>query len=173
MQTTESADSGNGPGLHQARSRFGLLLGSVYRKWRRQVDLNFKDLGLSDATRMPLLALYVQAEPLRQKDLALALHLDTSSLVRVLAQLRESKMVDWACDPADKRAKCIALTPAGRQAAALIVAKSMEIEHAILADVTPQELQTTRQVLEKISQRFDAMGAAGCIDRQGPDQGLE
>src|SRR5690606_37670541 len=38
----------------ESRTRFGLLVGSVYRQWRRQVNLAFKDDGLSDATRAPL-----------------------------------------------------------------------------------------------------------------------
>jgi MarR family transcriptional regulator for hemolysin len=105
---------------------------------------------------MPLLVLYMQGEPLRQKDLADALYLDTSSLVRVLAQLRKAQLVDWASDPADRRTKCIALTPAGREAAALILAKSMEIEQTILAELSPHELEVTRRALEKISRRFDA-----------------
>ncbi len=158
MQTKLASNSACAPELPQARSRFGALLGSVYRQWRRQVDLSFKDLGLSDATRMPLLVLYVHDEPLRQKDLADALYLDTSSLVRVLAQLRKAQLVDWSSDPADRRAKRIGLTPAGRKTAAVILAKSMEIEQAILADLAPQELEVTRQALEKISRRFDALG---------------
>lgn len=157
MQTNLPTDALPTPDILQPRSRFGVLLGRVYRQWRRQVDLSFKDLGLSDATRMPLLVLYVQGEPLRQKDLADALYLDTSSLVRVLAQLKKAQLVDWATDPADRRTKCIALTPAGREAAALILAKSMEIEQTILADLSPNELTVTRQVLEKISQRFDLL----------------
>ena len=154
MQTKLPADSPFTPDIAQARARFGLLLGSVYRQWRRQVDQHFKDLGLSDATRMPLLVLYVQEEPLRQKDLAKALHLDTSSLVRVLAQLRKEKLVDWESDPADRRTKCITLTATGRETAALILAKSMEIERTILAGLSSHELETTRQTLGKISQRF-------------------
>src|SRR5690606_13640508 len=123
MQTKYQTYPPNAPDAHQARSRFGLLLGSVYRQWRRQVDLSFKDVGLSDATRMPLLVLYVHDVPLRQKDLADALFLDTSSLVRVLAQLRKSKLVDWSTDPTDRRAKCISLTSSGRETAALILTK--------------------------------------------------
>ena len=138
------------------RHRFGHLIGGVFRQWRRQMDLSFKGLGLSDASRMPLLVMYVHGRPMRQKDLAQALYLDTSSLVRVLAQLRAAKLVDWSVDPADRRAKCIALTEQGRQAAAQILKASLEIEQAILADLTPQELETTRNVLQKISQRFDA-----------------
>lgn len=156
---TNSVDASVPPcDLLEARSRFGLLLGTVYRQWRRQVDVHFKDLVLSEALRSPLLALYVEEQPLRQKDLADALSLDTSSLVRVLAQLREAGLVDWATHPADRRTKCIRLTDAGREAAGLILAKSMEIESTILADLTPQELEVTRRALEKIVRRFETLG---------------
>lgn len=144
--------------LAQARSRFGLLLGGVYRQWRRQADLSFKALGLSDATRLPLLVLYAHpGAHMRQKDLALSLHLDTSSLVRVLAQLRDAGYVDWEFHEDDRRAKCIALTALGQDVAAQILARSLEIERAILSGLTPQELEVTRRTLEKISQRFDAL----------------
>lgn len=156
MQTNSQLESPDAPDTHQARSRFGLLLGSVYRQWRRQVDLSFKDLGLSDATRMPLLVLHAHPAPLRQKDLADALYLDTSSLVRVLTRLRKAQLVDWSSDPNDRRAKCIVLTAAGREVATLILAKSMQIEQDILAGLVPQELEVTRRVLETVSRRFDA-----------------
>lgn len=157
MPTNPLPNASDAPEISRAHSRFGLLIARVYRQWRRQVDLSFKELGLSDATRTPLLALYEQGGPLRQKDLADALYLDSSSLVRVLAQLREAKLVDWACDPADRRTKCIALTDRGRTTAGLILAKSLEIERTLLADLSPDEQQVTRAVLEKISQRFAAL----------------
>ena len=164
MQTNSLPSATDAPDLTQARSRFGHLIGSVYRQWRRQVDLSFKDLGLSDATRMPLLVLHVQGAPMRQKDLAQALSLDTSSLVRVLAQLRAAALVDWACDPADRRTKCIALTPQGAHVASQILRKSLDIEQAILADLSPHELDITRSALHKIALRFEAMGKASCTE---------
>lgn len=173
MQTISAATSEDAPELAQARSRFGLLIGSVYRQWRRQVDLSFKDLGLSDATRIPLLVLQVHGAPMRQKDLAEALFLDTSSLVRVLAQLRGAQWVDWACDPMDRRTKCIALTAQGQHVASLILRKSLEIEQAILAELSPQELETTRAALHKIAQRFDALGAGGSGDCGGCSGGMQ
>ncbi|MCD2513416.1 MarR family winged helix-turn-helix transcriptional regulator [Comamonas endophytica] len=157
MQTNSVVDSSDAPGFSPARSRFGLLVASVYRQWRRQVDLSFKDLGLSDATRTPLLALYERGGPMRQKDLADALYLDSSSLVRVLAQLRQAQLVDWDCDPADRRTKCIALTDKGHETAGLILAKSLEIERTLLAGLSSEEQQVTRAVLQKISQRFAAL----------------
>ncbi len=160
MQTNSVDSACDAPGTGQARSRFGLLIARVYRQWRRQVDLSFKDLGLSDATRTPLLVLYEQGGPLRQKDLADALYLDSSSLVRVLAQLRAAQLVDWQCDPADRRTKCIALTEQGRAIAQLILAKSLEIERVLLAELSAEEQQVTRAVLNKISQRFAALDGA-------------
>lgn len=158
MQTKMPANNPSSHEPFQAHSRFGFLLGSVYRQWRRQIDLNFKDLGLSDATRMPLLVLYVQNKALRQKDLAQALYLDSSSLVRVLTQLQKAQLVQWDYDPADRRTKRIALTPAGRKVAALILEKSMEIERTILADLSVNEIQVTRHALEKISGRLESAG---------------
>lgn len=152
-------DSPPPPDARRASARFGSLVGRVYRQWRRQVDLSFKSLGLSDATRMPLIELYVRGEPLRQKDLADALLLDTSSLVRVLAYLRDADLIDWTVDATDRRSKRIALTASGRHTAALILSRSLEIEHTILADLTPEELEITRRSLQKIARRFDALGS--------------
>jgi MarR family transcriptional regulator for hemolysin len=106
---------------------------------------------------MPLLALHVHGQAMRQKELAQALHLETSSLVRVLDQLREMQLVDWDSDPTDRRTKCIALTPQGRETAALILQKSTEIEQVLLADLTAEELQTTRSALKKIVRRFEQL----------------
>lgn len=159
MQTksTPGDDTCYAPGAAQPHARFGTLIGRVYRQWRRQIDLHFKALGLSDATRMPLLELYAHEQPLRQKDLADALYLDTSSLVRVLDQLRLANLVDWSTDPADRRIKRIALTDQGRHTASILLARSLDIERAILADITPADLDTTRSSLQKISARFETL----------------
>jgi MarR family transcriptional regulator for hemolysin len=138
----------------QMRERLGLLIGGVYRQWRRQVDLSFRDLALTDATRAPLLALYVHDQPMRQKALAEALALDTSSLVRVLGQLRERQLVQWHHEPQDRRAKCISLTEAGREIARQILQRSLEIEQQLLADLSDEERHITRGALEKILRRF-------------------
>lgn len=165
MQTISHDSPASAPDLVQARCRFGHLIGSVYRQWRRQVDLSFKDLGLSDATRMPLLVLYTQGQAMLQKDLAQALSLDTSSLVRVLAQLRDAKWVQWSCNPEDRRTKCIALTPEGEAMAAQILQKSMEIEQAILVGLSEQELAITRASLQKIAHSFDRVNGSGSEGR--------
>lgn len=136
--------------------RFARLIGAVYRKWRRAVAQDFKELGLTDATCAPLLALYewpVQA--VRQKDLAERLTLEKSSLVRILSQLRDMGLIQWETAEDDRRAKSIRLTVEGRRVAGRIVAKSMEIEARILDGLSTEELQVTRLALGKIARRFD------------------
>lgn len=165
MQTNSEPTHTNAHDLLHARCRFGSLLGGIFRQWRKKVDESFKAQGLTDATRMPLLVLYTRGEAMLQKDLAHALSLETSSLVRVLAQLREAHLVQWSSDEEDRRTKRIALTAQGTQAAALILQKSLEIEQAILADLTEQELQVTRQTLGKIARSFERMESAA-VSRQ-------
>lgn len=155
MQTISANTSPHAPDVVQARCRFGLLIGSVYRQWRKKVDESFKEQGLTDATRMPLVTLFTHGEAMLQKDLAQALSLDSSSLVRVLAQLRDVQLVHWASDPADRRTKRIALTAQGELVASQILRKSLDIEKAILADLSPEELEVTRRALHKIANSFE------------------
>ncbi|MPS26704.1 MAG: MarR family transcriptional regulator [Alcaligenaceae bacterium] len=155
MQPNSMLPSRNGD---YVRARFGRLVGAVYRKWRRLVDQHFKEMGLTDATRAPLLVLYESGEAaMRQKDLAETLSLEKSSLVRVLSQLRDMDLIEWKAAEDDRRAKAIRLTSHGRALAGRIVAKSLEIEASLLDDLTAQELRITRQALEKIARRFDTL----------------
>ncbi|MBY4897161.1 MarR family winged helix-turn-helix transcriptional regulator [Cupriavidus sp. AU9028] len=154
--SSSAAVSADTARIEQARARLGRLVGAVYRRWRRAVDQSFRELGLTDASRAPLVALYESDAPgMRQKDLAEILALDKSSLVRVLSQLRELGLVEWETEETDRRAKSIRLTHEGRAMAERMVAKSLEIEAQILQTLSPAELQTTRQALEKISRRLD------------------
>lgn len=135
-------------------SRFGLLVSGIYRLWRRQVDIAYKELGLSDATRMPIVVLYDHGQAMRQKELAEALAMDTSSLVRILYELREKALVDWCSDPMDRRAKCITLTPAGLGMGERIVRISRDIEERFVAELDQADLATTRATLGLLLQKL-------------------
>ena len=141
--------------LEPSPARLGRLIGAVYRRWRRAVDQSFRELGLTDASRAPLVALYESSAPsMRQGELAEMLALDKSSLVRVLSQLREMGLVEWEADEADRRAKSIRLTTKGRAMARRMLGKSLEIEAQILEALSADELRTTRTALEKIARRL-------------------
>lgn len=144
--------------VEQAHARLGRLIGTVYRRWRKAIDRRFRAVGLTDASRAPLIALYESGSPwMRQKELAEVLSLDKSSLVRVLAQLREAGFVEWETHETDRRAKSIRLTDEGRVMAARMVGESLAIEAQILDALSPAEMRATREALEKIARRLDEL----------------
>jgi len=130
--------------------RFGRLLGSVYRRWRRYADEEFRALGFTDATRAPLIGLYDHAGSMRQRELADHLGLEASALVRVISLLEKRGLVDCVPDERDRRSKQISLTPLGRDWAERIIAKSYEAERRFLASISAEDLAVTRQVLTQI-----------------------
>ncbi len=66
---------------------------------------------------MPLLVRLAADGPMRSCDLALALHLDQSTVSRHVAALESDGLVHRAPQAGDRRAHLVELTPAGTQAA--------------------------------------------------------
>lgn len=152
-----SASPSNGSSEPEATERFGRLVTGVFRQWRRQVDQIFREIDLSDATRLPLIVLYDHGQMMRQKELAEAMAVESSSLFRILESLRKKELVTWEPDPNDRRAKCISLTPSGKTIAAKIHDRSLEIEHLVLEGIPPEEIALTRAVLERALSRLSAL----------------
>ena len=138
-------------------TRFGRLITSVYREWRRQVDQIFKDMEMSEATRMPIIVLYDHGATMRQKDLAEALAQDGSSLFRTLNLLRDKGLISWVTDPDDRRAKQISLTGTGHEMALKILERSRWIEARVMSDYDSADLATTRALLEKTLHRLEQL----------------
>ena len=69
------------------QGRLSTKIGVVARQWRRAVDQRLQPFDLTQATWLPLVQLARAPGPMRQKDLAAALSLDNSAVVRVLQNL--------------------------------------------------------------------------------------
>ncbi|MEI1681804.1 hypothetical protein V8P49_11330 [Acinetobacter baumannii] len=67
--------------------RFATLVALVARTWRKTIDSRLEEYELTEATWLPLVYLSRLEKPVRQKDLASMLSLDSSSVVRVLNNL--------------------------------------------------------------------------------------
>jgi hypothetical protein len=78
----------------QLRDDFAPLVARAARQWRRAVDRRLQPFGLTEATWLPLIYLARASAPMRQKDLAAALTLDGSSVVRLLDALEASELVE-------------------------------------------------------------------------------
>lgn len=100
--------------LSQAHQNMMFMMGQLNRQWRRVVDRRLRPLGLTEATWLPLMHLERAAAPMRQKDLAASLGLDSSSVVRLLDGLEEGGLITRG-GHADRRAKTIDVTPRGQE----------------------------------------------------------
>ena len=71
------------------------------------MDRRLQPFGLTEATWLPLIYLARATAPMRQKDLAAALALDGSSVVRLLDALEASGQIERREESGDRRAKTI------------------------------------------------------------------
>ncbi|WP_421916602.1 MarR family winged helix-turn-helix transcriptional regulator [Mesorhizobium sp.] len=123
---------------------------SVARLWRRAADKALDDCGLSHATAMPLVMLSRLGDNIRQGVLADQLGFEGPSLVRIVDLLMEEGLVTRAEDPADRRAKILSLTDAGRSRVTEIERLLAVLRADLLKDVGDAELRNSVGVLERL-----------------------
>lgn len=140
------------PILHQDRAQHGLLalMSHTARLWRRVIDQQLQPLGLSEATWLPLLHLSRAIEPMRQKDLAFALSLDSSSVVRLLDALETAGLVERR-EGADRRAKTIHLTGHGASTVAQVEQQVGATRQRFLAAIPAAQLDAALGVVQQLS----------------------
>jgi MarR family transcriptional regulator for hemolysin len=133
----------------QVRDGFGSLVARTARQWRRAVDHRLQPFGLTEATWLPLIYLARAQAPMRQKDLAAALTLDGSSVVRLLDALEASGLIERHEEGADRRAKIIVVTARARSIIEQVEVVSRDVRNAVLVGLTDEELATATRVLEQ------------------------
>jgi len=133
-----------------SEKRLSSLIGLAARQWRRAIDLRLRKYGLTEATWAPLLRLSQASAPMRQKDLAAALSLDSSSVVRVLSGLEEASLIERQEDMEDRRAKAIVITRQGYSLVRQVEAVSEDVQREVLMGLPQDDVAVARQVLEAI-----------------------
>lgn len=136
--------------MQQVRKNFMPLVAHVARQWRRAIDRQLQPLGLTEATWLPLLHIARSAEPPRQKDLAAALQLDSSSVVRLLDALQASGFI-FREEGLDRRAKTVSLTDTGRATVRQVEEVVDKVRATYLGKVPAQDLATAARVVEQLS----------------------
>ncbi len=132
---------------------FFSLMAHATRQWRRLLDRELQPLGLglTEATWLALLHLARAPEPMRQKDLALSMSLDSSSVVRLLDTLESGGLVE-RMEHVDRRAKTIGLTPRGLDIVAQVEVIARDARKRVLAVVPADELEAAFRVMTRISE---------------------
>lgn len=97
---------------------------------------------------------------MRQKDLAAAISLDSSSVVRLLDELQAAGLVERR-EGTDRRAKEIHITSLGRSTVEQVEILSASVRQLALAEVAPHDLAAAFRVLSHISEVLDAAERSG------------
>ena len=137
--------------------KFGSQIGRIARHWRAEIDRRLQDAQVTEAMLSPLLQLAHSDRPMRQKDLAEALALDSSSLVRVLGNLEEAGLIRRQRDENDRRSHALSVTDKGYDLALRISEISCALERDLIEGFPEAEAQTTLRVLRQISDRLVAL----------------
>jgi MarR family transcriptional regulator, transcriptional regulator for hemolysin len=139
----------------QFQQRITSELIGVARLYRREVDRRLVEHDLTDAKAMPILHIARSGDGMRQGVLADELGLEGPSLVRLLDQLCAAELVQRRDDPADKRAKTLHITDAGRAVAKVAEDALQKVRGELLADVSFADLAATVRTLSAFKVALD------------------
>jgi MarR family transcriptional regulator for hemolysin len=139
--------------------RFLIDMMQAGRAWRRVADAAVADFGLTQATALPLLFLDRMVDWPRQAELADALGIERPSAAWLVDQLCEMNLVERQGDPADRRARRIALTERGRQVTKTIQKALADERSRLFQSVDPQDLAAAIRVFEALSEQRRSNGS--------------
>lgn len=139
-----------------AHREFMWNVAQTHKQWRRTVDRLLAPQGLSQAQWLPLMHLAHAPEPLRQKDLAMSLGLDSSSVVRLVDGLVAKGWVT-RLDDVDRRVKKLQLTEDGEQQVAQVEHMINGARLQLLEGLSPSELAAGNAVLDKLIAEMNRM----------------
>jgi MarR family transcriptional regulator for hemolysin len=134
----------------------GMRLVTLGRRWRKVLDARLASEGLSDAVWTPLVHLHRLGDGISQTELAAAVGLDASSLVRLLDALVAQGLVERQAHASDRRIKLVYLTPEGQSAATDIRQRIVAIEDELLADLDEAGGRALLQIFDQIDARIAA-----------------
>lgn len=135
----------------------GRMMALIARRWRQILDAQLRPYDLTDATWQPLLELQRHGRPMHPKEIAEALLLDKSSMVRILRTLEEKGFVTRTPDETDRRAFFVTLTDAGETRLQEVMRLSRGIEQRAISGVAAEDLATTQRVLKAIHDEIQSV----------------
>lgn len=143
------------------RARFGVRFSLLARRWRRALDARLAEVGLSDATWVPLVHLQESGGGITQKELAALVGIDGSSLVRLLDILCRQGLVERRVDASDGRARLVHLTAAGKIRVVEIRRELAKSEAEMLADLSDADIADMLRNFERIERRLQTLQTRG------------
>lgn len=125
-------------------------LSRASRKMRALFDARVKERGLT-LSRARTLLILSKHPGLNQRELAEELDIETPTLVRLLDGMEKQGFIERRNVEGDRRAKQIAMTLAGEQAAEEVLSLARELRMDLLHGVSEEDMATAVRVLRAIT----------------------
>ena len=148
----------NPKSLSSRQRQLMFLMAQVNKQWRRTLDRVLAPLGLTQALWLPLVHLERSEGAMRQKDLAQALALDSSSIVRLIDGLQAQGWVE-RLDDVDRRVKRIQLTAAGIAQVELVKKIVSNVRSEVMQELPEELLDQTLSALGVMLEKMAAQEA--------------
>jgi DNA-binding MarR family transcriptional regulator len=145
------------------RNDLGWALGVVSRCYIKAAGEAFA--GVPGGHRgYQVLAMATRADAGSQLELAQHLGVDRTVMTYLLDDLEQAGLIERRPDPADRRARRIAATEAGRELLGDLEQRLRAAEDAVLGGLPPADRQALRGLLSRAAEHAGAAGpAAGCV----------
>ena len=138
------------------------LMFKCVKRLRRHVDSVLSEHGLS-LSRAKLLGAVDGSGPCRQNTLATLFDLAPRTVTELLDGLERDGLIERAADPADRRARQVTLTPAGRRAHELAVRARAEVINEIFGPLGEDQLLLLAAALRQIDDEVAAVAGPLCL----------
>jgi MarR family transcriptional regulator for hemolysin len=126
----------------------------VTRRLRMMVSQALAELGLSHATGWVFLQVARSGGEIRQADLANAVDMNGSGLVRLIDNLESQGLLERRVDATDRRSNRIAVTEAGHVMVERIEQVLLDVRPGLLAQVSTADLEAANRVLVQLDENI-------------------
>ena len=134
---------------------FGYTLLHAAQTWRTEASAVLKPYGLTVPQFLVVMALFRQARhgwaPLTQSEVADRLGMDANTTSQIVRGLERRGILQRTPHPNDARARALALTEAGLDAARDASAAARQFNDRYFAVISPDQLAALGQTLETLS----------------------
>jgi MarR family transcriptional regulator, lower aerobic nicotinate degradation pathway regulator len=132
-------------------------------QWAHRRSLRAFNLALSpfkiEARHLGILMLLAETrKPLSQKQLAMQLELDKSSVVLIMDDLEHLQLAKRSPDPQDRRAHAVEITTKGRECLAQAETIAAQLSRKILAGISQEGRKRLDETLRRIIQNCEVLG---------------
>lgn len=124
----------------------------VARAYRTAGDRVATQYGFSQATAWPAALIYQMGDGIRPGEIANALGLDPSSVVRVIDQLIAAGIMTRKEDASDRRAKLLSLTESGRERIKVLLVAMRPFRSDLFKNLDPAELKIALKVIRELGE---------------------